>query len=38
VMQKAIMGHIAQIKKERPDIAAVIEQHWKASAEDIVDQ
>lgn len=36
VMKKAIMGHIDQIRRERPDIAAVIEKHWKASAEDIV--
>jgi len=36
VMKKAIMSHIAQIRRERPDIAAVIEKHWKASAEDIV--
>lgn len=36
VMKKAIMSHIDQIRRERPDIAAVIEKHWKASAEDIV--
>ena len=36
VMKKAIMSHIDQIKRERPDIATIIEKHWKASAEDIV--
>ena len=36
VMKHAIMSHIDQIKRERPDIAATIEKHWKASAEDIV--
>jgi digeranylgeranylglycerophospholipid reductase len=36
VMKKAIMSHIDQMRRERPDIAAVIEKHWKASAEDIV--
>jgi hypothetical protein len=30
------MGHIDQIRKERPGIAEVIEKHWKTSAEDIV--
>ena len=36
VMKKAIMSHIGQMRRERPEIAAVIEKHWKASAEDIV--
>jgi flavin-dependent dehydrogenase len=36
IMERAIMGHIDQIRKERPAIAQVIEKHWKASAEDIV--
>ncbi len=36
VMQKAIMSHIDQIRKERPQIAELIEKHWSASAEDIV--
>ncbi len=36
VMEKAIMSHIDQIRKEKPKIAAVIEKHWKSSSEDIV--
>ena len=36
VMQKAIMGHIDQIRKEHPDTARVIEKHWNASAADMV--
>lgn len=36
VMQKAIMSHIDQIRKERPAAAALIEKHWQTSAEDIV--
>jgi len=36
VMEKAIMGHIDQIRKERPKVAAVIEKHWNASVADIV--
>ncbi len=36
VMQHAIMSHIDQIRRERPQIAEVIEKHWKASAEDMV--
>jgi hypothetical protein len=35
-MEKAIMSHIGQIRKERPEIAAAIEKHWNASADDIV--
>jgi digeranylgeranylglycerophospholipid reductase len=38
VMKKAIMSHMGQIQRERPDIAVVIEKHWKASAEDIVNR
>jgi digeranylgeranylglycerophospholipid reductase len=36
VMKKAIMSHIDQIRRERPDTAKTIEKHWSASAEDIV--
>jgi flavin-dependent dehydrogenase len=36
IMKKAIMSHIDQIKRERPETAQKIEKHWKASAEDIV--
>jgi flavin-dependent dehydrogenase len=36
VLKKAIMSHIDQIRKERPDTAKTIEKHWSASAEDIV--
>ncbi len=37
VMKNAIMSHIDQIRKERPDTARAIEKHWKSSAEDIVE-
>jgi len=36
VMKKGIMSHIDQIRKERPETAQKIMQHWKSSAEDIV--
>ncbi|MFC1591075.1 FAD-dependent monooxygenase [Thermodesulfobacteriota bacterium] len=36
IMKKAIMGHIDQIRKERPETARALEKHWKSSAEDIV--
>ncbi len=36
VMKEAIMSHIDQIKKERPETAKTIEKHWQSSAEDIV--
>ncbi|MEI6127506.1 MAG: hypothetical protein WCQ99_13245, partial [Pseudomonadota bacterium] len=36
VMKRAIMGHIDQIRRERPEISTIIEKHWKASADDIV--
>jgi flavin-dependent dehydrogenase len=37
VMKHAIMSHIEQIRKEKPDIAEKIEKHWtSASATDIV--
>ncbi len=36
VMKKAIMNHMDRIRKEQPETAKKIEQHWKAKAEDIV--
>lgn len=36
VMKHAIMSHIDQIRRERPETAKTIEKHWLASAEDIV--
>ncbi len=36
VMKKGILSHIDQIRKDKPEVAAVIEKHWQAAAEDIV--
>ena len=37
IMKQAIMGHIEQIRREKPAIAEKIERYWKeASATDIV--
>lgn len=37
VMREAIMSHFDRIEKERPQVARILEKHWRASAEDIMD-
>lgn len=36
IMKNAILSHLGRIKKERPEVAEILEKHWSASAEDIV--